>query len=508
MRDDDTHVKPSVAGAGTLTIRMQFSAWWLQWICVITAAPWLLLDVSRGWIGVCLLVTQQIARTLDASERQRRFDIDVAWPLIGLVAMAIVGLTVSPDIQISLPKFYGILLGIGVYTAVVSSIRAAGPGTAQVRRLWIAVTIYLVAGFLVAVASFLLVAPRPTNSSLLTALYDARPHIPVQIVSSHGAVLKDGIHPNEVAGTLTLFVPFYFALLLYRPWHRRGQSATSTPSRMPSQTWISASLTVASFVALVTIAGVLVSTLSRTAVVATMLSTIFLVAYRWRIVRYSLAVLLLGSASFVGLYLIGVLPFGVGKEEMMSQVMRLVGRALQLTRFELSPWGTTNWRIELWANATALIGQHPWTGIGLNALPLYLQNREARVIAVSGVDLSQMLQKQELLIPHAHNMFLQVALDLGIPGLVAFVALLLVVLAKFYRTRHCLKGHIEYALFVGISGTLLASLIFSMTDAVALGAKPGIFQWTLLGFAASLPSSRLVTAHAPAQCDPAVENTV
>ena len=111
-------------------------------------------------------------------------------------------------------------------------------------------------------------------------------------------------------------------------------------------------------------------------------------------------------------------------------------------------------------------------------------------------------------IAHAHNEFLQAALDLGIPGLVAFISLYIVafwMLADGWRvTRHLQqntakspKGDycevpeegsliVTRSLILGLGGGLLAHLLYGLTDAVALGAKPGVLFWMLLGLIAGL----------------------
>jgi len=69
-------------------------------------------------------------------------------------------------------------------------------------------------------------------------------------------------------------------------------------------------------------------------------------------------------------------------------------------------------RQEVWSRALYMIQDFPYTGIGLGTFdrvqpllyPFFLHSGEAH---------------------HAHNLFLQVAVDLGLPGLIAYLALLL-----------------------------------------------------------------------------------
>jgi cellulose synthase/poly-beta-1,6-N-acetylglucosamine synthase-like glycosyltransferase len=86
----------------------------------------------------------------------------------------------------------------------------------------------------------------------------------------------------------------------------------------------------------------------------------------------------------------------------------------------------------------------------------------------------------------------------GIPGLVAFLSLYLVsfwMLARVWRRSWDLTPlemagkHASFlqspaatrALVLGLGGGLLAHALYGLTDAVALGAKPGILFWMLLG---------------------------
>jgi hypothetical protein len=135
----------------------------MQWLCLLSAAPWLLFPELRtpyGWIGVALLVAQQAVRLLDAEERRRRLDIDVAWPMVGMAAMAVVGLLVSPNYQASLPKLLGIVFDIGVFAAIVSALRTTRLGPGRADRLWVALAAYAILGVLVALDTSASPPPR------------------------------------------------------------------------------------------------------------------------------------------------------------------------------------------------------------------------------------------------------------------------------------------------------------------------------------------------------------
>ena len=78
--------------------------------------------------------------------------------------------------------------------------------------------------------------------------------------------------------------------------------------------------------------------------------------------------------------------------------------------------GGADQRVEIWSRALYMLQDFPFTGIGMGAFrqvanllyPFFLAGPDAEI-------------------PHAHNIFLQVGVDLGLPGLVAWLALLILV---------------------------------------------------------------------------------
>lgn len=95
-------------------------------------------------------------------------------------------------------------------------------------------------------------------------------------------------------------------------------------------------------------------------------------------------------------------------------------------------------------------------------------------------------------VAHAHNIYLQTGLDLGLPGLIAYIslwigsfAMLLIVYNRRSEDKIAL-GMDARTLALGLAGGLLAHGVYGLTDAVALGAKPGFLWWWLLGLVAGL----------------------
>jgi len=101
-------------------------------------------------------------------------------------------------------------------------------------------------------------------------------------------------------------------------------------------------------------------------------------------------------------------------------------------------------------------------------------------------------------IGHAHNTFLQAGVDLGMPGLIAYLAIhisALAMMASLWRRMNelPLPLALSRAAILGLGGGLAAHLLYGITDAVALGAKPGLLWWLLLALVAAL--FRLLPVH-------------
>ena len=126
-----------------------------------------------------------------------------------------------------------------------------------------------------------------------------------------------------------------------------------------------------------------------------------------------------------------------------------------------------NLRQELWPWAITAVYDFPFTGVGLGAfrqvgLRLYPFN------TALGIDFS-----------HAHNIFLQVALDFGVIGLISYVGLLI---GLGRMGWHMMRNDPKKRPFViGLLGGLVALHIYGLADALAPGSKPAILFWYNIG---------------------------
>jgi putative inorganic carbon (HCO3(-)) transporter len=128
-------------------------------------------------------------------------------------------------------------------------------------------------------------------------------------------------------------------------------------------------------------------------------------------------------------------------------------------------WDAVAERAHILSAGVAQYRQSPWFGIGLNQF----RNTYVPPASVTPYDVA-----------HCHNVVLQTALDIGLLGLTAYGALVVWLMVRADRTIRGPSG-LSRAAGAGAGTVLVAINAFGLTDAVALGAKIGSFQWVASG---------------------------
>ncbi len=252
-------------------------------------------------------------------------------------------------------------------------------------------------------------------------------------------LLDERIHPNILAGALVAVLPLAMSLM-FPPGP--GTGASPLLRRLPS---------VVCGLSFVVMLAVLILTKSRGAWLGTVVGLGIVFISRWPRLRWP-------ALALVALLLIVGLIIGPARVAQALAAAPVVG----------------GWegRLELWSRALEAIADYPFTGIGMGTFDHVVPLRYPYVL----------LAGAELAIPHAHNLFLQVAVDLGLPGLIAFVALLGLVLAAAVRSARAWAGDQALALQVtGLAAGLVAVLVHGLLDAASWGSKPAVFIWALMG---------------------------
>ena len=263
-----------------------------------------------------------------------------------------------------------------------------------------------------------------------------------------GALSREGgsgFHPNIIAGALLYVLPLMIALTAEGLRQRRRQPAL----------WLLAAATVY-------ILGVFVLLQSRGGYIALAVSvlTMFAIHYRWG--RWLLV-------AGVGGAIIGLLLGG-------ATILRLVA---DNPTIEAVGGLTTleNFRVELWSNTLLVISDFPFTGVGLGAF---------QEVALLFYPLNV---PPDFYFGHAHNFWLQAAIDFGIPGLVAILAIYLVSVVQLHYLWRRSVALATPGLVTGLVGSLVAQSIFGLTDSIPMGSTANLFFWMF--FASSLPLATL-----------------
>ncbi|RME42070.1 MAG: hypothetical protein D6796_14965 [Caldilineae bacterium] len=129
--------------------------------------------------------------------------------------------------------------------------------------------------------------------------------------------------------------------------------------------------------------------------------------------------------------------------------------------------GSLGFRFEVWRAALWGIADFPFTGMGLGTFREVVRLLYPLRVAPA-YDIA-----------HAHNQFLQTALDLGLAGLVAYVAMWLEAAFLLWQTLRQTADPFIRGVALGVAASLAGYFVYALTDTVALGAKPGLFLWWL-----------------------------
>jgi len=250
------------------------------------------------------------------------------------------------------------------------------------------------------------------------------------------------VNLNRTAGALALFLPFYLALALRRDWTRRFWP--------PLLFLLLAGAT----------ATVLALTQSRGAALAGSVGAFAVIFLRWPRLRPATPLLIL----LAPLALAGVDAIGPAAPAAAAGAISM-------------GW---DGRLELWSRALYILADFPFTGAGIGTFDRVVPILYPLFLSTPGSPVS-----------HAHNLILQVGVDLGLPGLIAWLAVLVnsfLLLAGVLRQR---QDALPWALAAGVAGSLGVMLVHGLVDAALWGSKPAFLPWLFVALAVvvSLPPS-------------------
>jgi len=247
------------------------------------------------------------------------------------------------------------------------------------------------------------------------------------------AALPGNVNANQIAGVLAVVIPVAAALALRRDWSAK---------RWPVILAALATLFMLVMLAL---------TQSRGAYMATAIALAVMALLRWPKLRYAIPVVVIAVTVVVGM--IG--PRNVAEMALSdSAVSGLDGR------------------LEIWSRAFYAISDFPFTGIGIGTwnkviptlYPLFSVAPDAKL-------------------DHAHNLLLQVSLDLGLPAFIAYLALFANTIAMLIITLRRRAAAVNWTLAAGTLGALTAMFLHGIVDVPLWDSKPAFLPWLHIALA-------------------------
>jgi putative inorganic carbon (hco3(-)) transporter len=244
------------------------------------------------------------------------------------------------------------------------------------------------------------------------------------------------VQPNVMAGALAIVLPCALGPIFFG-WHQMKRL----------EQWTTGLITVL-------IPVVVVLTKSRGALIGIIAGILVLIALRW---RYGwLAPLGAGIIGLLALWRIGP-----------ARVANLIATTGSVQGLE--------GRLEIWSRALHMIQDTPFTGIGVGTFPQVANAVHPFLVMGIGAEIG-----------HAHNLFMQLAVDLGLPGLIAWSSIWLLVVVVAWRTyKYGARAGDRW--LTGLSAGLLCSqvslAVHGLSDAATWGTRPAILVWVIWGIA-------------------------
>lgn len=260
--------------------------------------------------------------------------------------------------------------------------------------------------------------------------------IPPSLYSHFRILVSDTTHPNVMAGILAILLPCSLSLLFFGGLRRNRLDISLA--------------TLTTFMVVL----VMVLTQSRGGILALVTIIALLIWLRWK----KGWIIITGLTIFSFMWIIWLGP---------GQFLNIV--------FANTTLGGIDGRLEVWSRAIYIIQDFPLTGIGIGTY--------TRVVDI----LYPFFNQAPGTVVHAHNLFLQIAVDLGIPGLIAWLAIwILISVAALRLYIQARKDHDDW--FVGLGAGLLCSQValvaHGLMDAVTWGMiKAAPLVWLVWGVA-------------------------
>jgi O-antigen ligase len=338
--------------------------------------------------------------------------------LLLMSAALAASLLATPHLAASLP--YVLMSAIGCAAAVAASylpIRKPPSIKAVLIALLVCAGLFLL--------WTLLTARWPVEKmGWLSAAYAALPSLRFSLIG-----LPEGLQPNQLGGVSAVFVGCALAVAF-------GKAGPPSPRGVRNAAW---SLTLLG-------TAVVVMTGSRAALAGLLAAATLVLALRDR----HWLLLPVGLAAAIG----------------VVQAVSSPGFHALLLNDEQVGTNIVS-RLDIWASSLHGMQDHLFTGIGLGVFNEVVPLRYPYETVGMAHSVSQ-----------AHNIFLDIGLSLGLPGLLAFLLLLASVGMMAYRAARYRAS--ECALFLALISSFSVFMVFGITDSLGLSSPSSVVLWLWL----------------------------
>jgi putative inorganic carbon (hco3(-)) transporter len=393
---------------------------WIQLAVLVVLSPLFLFPREQSWILAIVPLLMVVRRIVNKKFFERTI-IDIPLLLI-LITVFITTMWKANPLH-GLPKIAGLALGVGLFYAITAVLKTE-------KLIKIGAILFLSGGVLFSFLGVLgMFTFRVKHLTLLMKLKEWLPRINFNLPGA-----EEGFHPNAVGGTLVLIIPLFMVLLFAYFWKKARGNVLIVKGNILQRLL----LLVGSAITF----GVLLLTQSRGAWLGLLLACVI-----------GFLLFLLKKKVFLIVFLVGILLFAfvIAPSLLENDQVKLTTRQAE---------GTLFFRIQLWNVVMPMIYEHPLLGIGMNEFRYHYE------------------VKREL--SHPHNKLLLLAVELGLPGLIAYLALLGCMGVAVVRVWKKPGNDWLSLAALGLGCGQLAHFIFEMTDAVPLGAKVNVFFWLSL----------------------------
>jgi putative inorganic carbon (HCO3(-)) transporter len=419
---------------------------------VLAAAPLFLFPRARHmWVGI-VLGAVLLARGAICGRFLERTPLD--WGIGGLGIMILATCFVVPDIEFSLGKIAWAVYGILLYYAAVAVIRTE-------RAIKAGVYAFIVVGVGLAIIGIVGALPGPTEPAFAKIQSGLTRNIPKHNWALPGA--KAGINPNAVGGSLLWIIPLTLFLAGATLGARRGRPKNMAKGGT-ERTGKSPSAPRRFFRRLSGLPGILfLSLASGILLVAFIIShsygawialilSFWLIGLspKWKVWSLAGTLVLCGAIYAIGPLRRAVAPFMITGTE----GTRETAPTANVVRVK------TERRYGFWTAGISAMRRAPVLGVGLNRLRLD-----------PGIGYEH---------AHAHNQFITTGAELGIPGLVAYIAILMGAGWMAWVIWKRSRDRWMRAAALGLIAGQVAFHIFGLGDAIPLGSKPNALFWASL----------------------------